>query len=461
MKSKILHIGWLFSLLLLIASCTKEESPVENNEIEKVQLSFGTILEEMESQQKDPVVCNDNTPAYVLVGITDEAGNYVGDEGGTSEVNLVRVELKYNSAQSTWETLYSNELALPAGDYMLQHFIVYDTNNQVLWVAPRLEGTFSDYVDGPLPREIELVAGTKPYINVEVLCFYSRNEEAYGYAFFDINLIEVENSFCVFVNYCDDGTGREYPAYFTVEVWSDSYNGTPFPISNNTNTITMQGGWPSASVLCFALPDLGETTLYARVTVLNHENLDYTAGPDDTYQFEITQASIEAQEILLPAYEHVRINCSGSGGDPACEADIRCTLNLRNELNANCSFTSLEGANNDGWVQINSESDLEILADLGLEEPTALGVAGISLVDNNIQVILDTPFEETDRIAAYAIEVRPSDGDAMSATCWENYCANIQGEYGAITNIFDGYNYQYPFYVRIETVNCFSINLLD
>lgn len=462
MKIRINKISWLLCLLLIITSCTKEDPQMDNQDKQKVQLSFGTVLAEMDLPQEDPGVCIDSAPSYIMVGITDDLGNYIGEDGGDDELNLIRVELKYNSDLETWETVYSDELALPSGNYMLQHFIVYDSNNQVLWVAPRLEGSFSEYVENPLPQEIELVAGTKPYINVDVLCFYSRNEEAYGYAFFDIDLIEVENSYCVFVNYCDDATGRDYPAYFTIEVWSDSYDGTPFPLSNNTNSITMQGGWPSASVLCIALPDLGERTLYARVTVLNHEDLDYTADQTDTFEFEITQASIDAQEIFVPAYHHIRIDCdSNPGGDPTCDTDIRCTLNLRNELSPNCDFTVLEGANEQGWVRIEGETDLQLLADLGFEDLTALAIADISLVNNEIQVILDTPYEETDRIAAYAIEVRPANGEVMSSTCWENYCANVVGEYGSISNIFDGFTYQYPFYVRIETVNCFSINLLD
>jgi hypothetical protein len=463
MKNKLHKVTLLFLLLVVGASCSTEDPHPVNEDEQKVQLTFKTVLAEMDQQQKDPVVCSDNDPGYVMIGITDAMGNYIGEDGGSTEMNLIRVELKYNSSLDTWETLYSEELALPPGDYNLQHFIVYDTNDNVLWVAPRLEGTFSEYVDNPLPQEIELISGTKPYISLEVLCFYARNEEAYGYPFFDFDLIEVENSYCVFINYCDDATGREYPAYFSMEVWTDSYDGTPYPLSNNTNTITMEGEWPSASVLCVALPDLGDQTFYARVTVLNHDDLDYTADASDTFQFEITQASIEAQEIFIPAYHHVRINCDNNNnpGDPTCDTDVRCKLNLRNELSPNCEFTLLEGANPEGWVQINSDEDLQLLADLGSEELTALGTANISLINNEVQIILDTPFDDSDLTAAYAIEVRPTSGGEMSTTCWENYCANIEGEDGAIANTFNGFTYNYPFYVRIETINCFNVNLLD
>jgi hypothetical protein len=363
-----------------------------------------------------------------------------------------------------WETVYSDDLALPAGDYDLQHFIVYDTEGEVLWVAPREEGTFADYVDNPLPEPFTLAAGTKPYINVEVLCYYSRSEEAYGYVFFDITPVPVENSYCIFVNYCDDETGRDYPAYFQVEVWSDGFEGTPVFLSNDTNSITASAtGWPAASVLCIALPDLGDDTFFARVTVLNHPDLDYSADVSDTYEFEITQADIDGQDLFVPAYHHIRINCTppGGGGDEPCNTEIKCELNTETQVSNNCEFTSLEDSEQ-GWVRVDNADELDLIASINSDE-VELGSVNISLVNNDeVSIILDTPYRETDRMIAYAVEVRPRNGEVMSATCWETRCANVVSEYGAIELSFDGFDYTYPFYVKVETINCFSSeDLLD
>jgi hypothetical protein len=319
MKHFKLFMAWFALFALVLTSCSKEEADVIDHK-ETVQLTFGAMLGAFNNYNKQatPVECRENAiPAYVMVGIsTDEEGTAYID-GGNAE-NLIEIGLTNNNG--SWETTYSADLELPEDTYYLQHFAVYNTNDQVLWVAPREGGAFASEVSDALPQAIELIGGTKPYIAVEVLCFIPREEEAYGYPFFDFEVVEVENSYCIFVNYCDDATGREYPAHFSVEVWSDAFDGTEVVLSNNINTVTMQGNNPAASVLCLALPDLGDDTYYARVTVLNHNLLPYISDPDaDYFEFTFTQADIEAQTLAVPAYEHVRFNCAPPYGEPTCE----------------------------------------------------------------------------------------------------------------------------------------------
>jgi hypothetical protein len=273
------------------------------------------------TKQAEPGECRDVDPSYVMVGVTNDMGDYIGEDDGDDnpDVNLIEVGLKWNSSLNVWETVYSEDLALPAGDYNLEHFIVYDSEGEVLWVAPRVGGSFADYVTSPLPQPFTLTSGTKPYINVEVLCYFSRSEDAYGYVFFDITPVPVENSYCVFVDFCWDETGRDYPAHFMVEVWSDEFDGTPFMINNYMNAVDTSGDLPAASVLCFALPDLGDDTYYARLTLLDYEGA-YELDPERDYivEFTITQDDIDAQEAMVPAYTHIRYNCEPPYGEPTC-----------------------------------------------------------------------------------------------------------------------------------------------
>ncbi|UZH55557.1 hypothetical protein JRG66_01280 [Salinimicrobium tongyeongense] len=312
MKNLKLSIAWVAIFALIFTSCSKDEAGVVSDEPETVQLTFGALLNSFNQQNRQSEAeCRDGVdPAYVILGGTTSEDA----EPGTYE--LFEVDLVNNNG--SWETTYSEDLELPAGTYYLQHFAVYDSNDQVLWVAPREGGAFADEVGDALPLQVNLVAGTKPYIDVDVLCYYAREEAAYGYPFFDFDVVEVENSYCVFINYCDDETGREYPAYFNIDVYTDEAMTQEIELNNDTNTITMEGEWPSASVLCFALPDLGDETYYARVTVLDHEDLDYTAGAEDYYDFEITQASITALAAQEPAYHHIRIGCDST---PVINAD--------------------------------------------------------------------------------------------------------------------------------------------
>ena len=457
MKNFKTSIAWLAMLALVFTSCSKEEAGAVSDDPETVQLTFGALLNSFNQQNRQSEVeCRDGIdPAYVVLGGT------TSEDAEWGSYELFEVGLKNNNG--SWETTYSEDLALPAGTYYLQYFAVYDSNDQVLWVAPREGGAFADEVGDALPMEIELVAGTKPYIDVDVLCYYAREEAAYGYPFFDFDVIEVENSYCVFVNYCDDETGREYPAYFSIDVFTDAAMTDEVTLSVDTNTITMEGAWPAASVLCFALPDLGDDTYYARVTVMNHDDLDYTADATDYYDFEITQGSINALAEQVPAYHHIRLNCdedpNGGGEDEVCDIDAACELEIDGELDSFCYFTVLEDSD-DNWLRIDDAQDLEDL-NLWVDFPIdgLIEVVDVSIVmDNgNLSVSLDTPFADQDRITGYAIEVRPSvEGGAMNSTCWESECANVVGEdqYGEVSESFDGFDYSYPFYIKIDAIFC-------
>jgi len=318
MKNFKLPIVFIAVFAMLFTSCSKEESIASDlgNE-ETFQIQFGTLLNDIESKAHGslPGECRDATPSYVMVGIENSDGIYIGPGGGTTTPSLFRIELKNNNG--SWETTYSEALGLPAGNYSLEYFIVYDTEGQVLWVAPREGGDYASSVGEPLPQAINLAAGTKPYINVDVLCFIPRDEEAYGYLFFDIELTTVENNYCIFVNFCDDETGREYPALFQVDVWADAYGGSDVVIDGKVNSVSGTGNSFAATVLCFPLPPLeGDDTYFVRVTVLSSGA--YTADASDFVQFQINQSDIDAQLTETPRYEHLRINCNPSQEEPFC-----------------------------------------------------------------------------------------------------------------------------------------------
>ncbi|RKS50656.1 thrombospondin type 3 repeat-containing protein [Gillisia mitskevichiae] len=322
---KNVNYCWSFVviLFLLFTSCSKDEADVSGPEVQDTfQLQFGTLLNDFESQTRqqiseDPLECRDAEPSYVLVALTDAEGNWVADMDPTGEgattADFIKVDIVNNGG--SWETKYSEMLGLPAGTYQLQYFIVYSDDDQVLWVAPREGGTYASSVGDPLPQEIILEAGTKPYIEVDVLCFIEREEEAYGYIFFDINAIAIENNYCIFVNYCDDQTGREYPANFQVDIWGDAFDGSEVILGGEMNSVSGEGNSFAATVLCVPLPPLEDGEMYyVRVTVLSAGA--YTASALDIYEFEITQAMIDAQLGATPRYEHIRINCDDDGSVP-------------------------------------------------------------------------------------------------------------------------------------------------
>jgi len=323
MKKINYYLSFIAILALLFTSCSKEETDLAGLDGQDTfQLQFGTLLSDFDQSKDhlsgDPVECRVADPSYVLVALTDSNNDWVAGMNPEADANdFIKINIKNNNG--SWETQYSDVLGLPAGTYKLQYFIVYSADDQVLWVAPREGGAYAGTVADPLPQTIELGAGTKPYVDVDVLCFVPRMEEAYGYIFFDLNLIRITNNYCIFVNYCDDETGREYPAKFMVDVWADGYDGSEVVIDGEMNAITQSGDYPAASVLCFPLPPLqGDDTYFVRVTVMNDALLPYTSDASDVVQFQINQSDIDAQLDETPRYEHLKINCNPNQGEPYC-----------------------------------------------------------------------------------------------------------------------------------------------
>ena len=362
MKNFNYYLGFLAVFALLFTSCSKEESGIDISDQDTIQIQFGALLNDFSAKHQskihdlEPGECIDADPAYVRLAIADSEGVFVGDAGGTTTPSAIKVNLKNNGG--SWETMFSDELGLPAGDYTLEYFVVYSAANEVLWVAPRVGGDYAGSVTTALPLDINLQAGTKPYINVDVLCFIPRNEEAFGYLFFDINFVEVENNYCIFVNFCDDESGREYPALFRVDVWSDSYGGSDIVINGETNSVSGSGNSFAATVLCFPLPPLEEGEVYyVRVSVLSVAGV-YNADASDTFQFLINQSDIDAQLDETPRYEHLRIKCNPNQGEPFCTPT---TTNV-SSCNFFCEggiygFLSEEGDNGvDGFINITSDN---------------------------------------------------------------------------------------------------------
>ena len=319
---KKLNYCWSFVIVLslLFTSCSKEETDVTGPDSQDTfQLQFGTLLNDFAKQTKDhlsgdPVECRVADPSYVLVALTNSSDDWVAGMNPEADANdFIKINVKNNNG--SWETQYSDVLGLPAGTYKLQYFIVYSADDQVLWVAPREGGAYAGSVADALPQTIELGAGTKPYVDVDVLCYVPRMEEAFGYIFFDINLIRITNNYCIFVNFCDDGTGREYPAKFMVDVWSDALDGDDQVVDGVMNSVSGSGNSFAATVLCFPLPPLEDGVYYVRVTVMDTDAYD-TDG-SDIFEFEIDQDDIDGQLDLTPRYRHIRINCDDNpgGGD--------------------------------------------------------------------------------------------------------------------------------------------------
>lgn len=269
---------------LLFSSCSKDDGITEGMDEEVATLSFGTLLNDLaaksglKQQLEEIPECSDDLPAFVEVALSQGGAWAVG-----SDTNPLRVELNPTPADydgdgvDNYFTTESTQLELVPGTYHLEYFTVHNSDGDVIWKAPRMQGSFGSVVDRALPMEIMLGAGTKKYVSVDVLCFDDRMVNEYGYLFFDI----VQNEaieFCVFGNFCD-ATGRHFPAHFRVDAWTYSGNAEAPKgqlLSGEMNNVGVNNdGDAFADPLCLFLPNTSGTDMYyIEVTLLDSDAYD-------------------------------------------------------------------------------------------------------------------------------------------------------------------------------------------
>ena len=354
MKKISSYLCFIAMLSLLFASCSKEEEnlPVSG---EKATLSFGAIVNDLAAKATtkqaipgDIPECSDAAAAYVEIVLSQNGTPVVGTSQNPFEVNLVAGQLFTEEVP---------ELELEPGTYSLDHFMVYDSAGNLIWVAPR-GGILEEFVDNPLPMDINLGAGVKKYVDVSVLCYDDRDVREYGYMFFEFDMNEAIE-FCLFGNYCDED-GRHYPAEFSVDVWmwADGQRGTQIHNNVANNVELNEFGDYAGSPVCIPLPD--------------------TEG-DDEYYFEITLMDSDAYGDITE-----RVIRTGVVND----TEVRSFFDGENNLDY-YHFREGEGCENEDTPPIFGEpgDDAQVYkACLStLNESGALGFAYFRLDDNMLQ----------------------------------------------------------------------------
>jgi hypothetical protein len=273
MKNFKNYFMYLAVLAMAFTSCSKDESTgMPDGDSEKAQLSFGTSLNDLlnnRAQTKahfsDIPECSDAEPSSVMVVISQG-----GENMDPITLDVLSDDLD-DDGDMDYFTDYSNDLELVPGTYYLEEFMVYDADDNMIWIAPRDEdgtGEFDGYVENALPLMIELNAGVKKYVDVEVLCYDDRMPNVYGYLFFDFEGKELIE-FCLFGNFCPPN-GRHYVASYSVDVWNYVDGETTEQLYDGlTAKVNMDNGEYSADPLCVVLPDgEGDDEYYFEITIL-------------------------------------------------------------------------------------------------------------------------------------------------------------------------------------------------
>ncbi|MBE7639265.1 hypothetical protein GUB10_02870 [Salegentibacter sp. BLCTC] len=344
-------------IAMLFASCSKDETTGEPKVgDEMATISLGAVLNDFIKNQdalKQSIPeCSEDTPMYARVVITHDLG----------EEDVV-VPIMFDG--TTYFTDYDEDLAIPIPDgeittsVSLTDFWVYaeepDDMTMPIWMAPKEGSDYENFVNDALPINFDLRAGSKKYVDVEVLCFDDREVNLYGYQFFDLVPIPLIK-FCLFGNFCPSENGRHYVAGYTVNVWEGSdASGDPLytEVSNAVVEDEITGDY-YADPLCFWLPDTAETdTYYFEITLNNTDEYNSEDAGEVILSGPITDDEIKMfysdEDDSTMDYYHFNYGCGNDNpppfDDPRVEAKRyrACLKNLGDANAVGFAYLKLEG----------------------------------------------------------------------------------------------------------------------
>lgn len=316
----------------LVFSCSKDEKVEPGDLISEnvAVVHLGPILNEFTNQQtrqsSDGIPqCSEEAPGFAQISLT-----YGEDE--TPVDVIVEILEDENGLFTAYDEAL--EIPVPSGSntvsVTLNEFLVWtnvdDAPGEIIWAAPKADSDFADFVDNPLPFSWELRAGSKTYINVDVLCFDDRMVNLFGYQFFDINP-EVIYELCFFANYCSDA-GRHYTANYSLDLYYGiSSNGTPLYMGEIP--VTGEDGEFYADPLCLAIPGPqndeadDDPYLYYEVTLLDWEG---NYGDANGKMISGTWSWNDIEGLLnedgeTSEYFHAFINCDDDGTSGPIDSD--------------------------------------------------------------------------------------------------------------------------------------------
>lgn len=340
---------------MLFASCSKDETTEPKLGDEMATISVGAVLNDFIRNQaalKQSIPeCSEDAPMFARIVLTHELG----------EEDVV---VPINFDGTTYFTDYDDDLEIPvpAGQtttaVSLTDFWVYaeepGESTLPIWVAPKEESEFENFVNDALPVNFDLRAGSKKYVDVEVLCFDDRDVNLYGYQFFDLVPVPLIK-FSLFGNFCPSEDGRHYVAGYTVNVWkgSDASGDLLYTESNNVDEDDTTGDYYS-DPLSFWLPDTeGTDTYYFEITL---DNTDQYSSDDDGEV--ILSGPITDDEIRMfysedddstMDYYHFNYGCGGDNPPPFDDPNVEakrykaCLKDLEDSNAVGFAYLKLEG----------------------------------------------------------------------------------------------------------------------
>lgn len=221
-----------------VIGCNKPpEMPLNQNVIFKASTSESGF----KSSGSD---CNSDVAHYALITIQPLATDGITNNG---DPFTKTVDIFYLNG-----TMYTNTLSFAPGKYNVTAFVLMNNGPDYLseteddvtvYATPAGGSEYSQLISNPLPMKFEVGAFMKNEVNLEVLCFKEVDYDKFGYSWFAVDYVIVDNSddlvffgdFCT--KYYKDYEANEYYAGQTGDLNHDMVAIFEIEVSKNGNVI--------------------------------------------------------------------------------------------------------------------------------------------------------------------------------------------------------------------------------
>ncbi len=171
MKNNIHYFVSLLLLALLFISCDKDNTG--NTDKDPALLSFSSMISSTitsKSHLNGLPNCSETDPGYVEFVLTGETN--FGTAESPQVISIAPNPLDFD--EDGVEEYISEALELRQGIYTLESFNIFDSDDNLIYMAPKTDEVFEQFVSNPLPQTIIIDTSEEYFYLVDIVCFDNR-----------------------------------------------------------------------------------------------------------------------------------------------------------------------------------------------------------------------------------------------------------------------------------------------
>jgi hypothetical protein len=158
---------------LVFACSEKEQAPAPTG---SVKLGYRVDQVQLKSGFAGDTAILASKPKQLVITVHDSNGKPVLNG---ERYDLIKIGDEY----------YSKSILFKTGEYTLEEFIVIDSTDEAMYVAPKTGSRLAGFVDDPLPQSFEVQKESESEVKVQVVPAYLASASDFGYASFPFEVI--------------------------------------------------------------------------------------------------------------------------------------------------------------------------------------------------------------------------------------------------------------------------------